>query len=150
MALGLLALPFDEPGSLRVDTRITSGPWAGLVTTSDKASRLTALSSTVDEVTRGGRPVLVLGASGGYLAANGPMSTPSVWLEDHGAANRWALEWFGRTGRTPDVVVVTAEADAEAGGARAWAARDPLRAWVTTAYPVVLTSPGVGTVLERR
>ena len=150
MALALLALPFDEPSSVRVDTRITTGPWAGLVTTSDRAARLTALSSTVDEVTRGGRPVLVLGASGGYLAANGPMATPSVWLDDHGAANRWAVDWYHRTGRVPDVVVVTEAGDARAGGAPAWAARDPLRAWVATAYRVVRTVPGVGTVLERR
>jgi hypothetical protein len=150
MALGLLALPFDEPGSLRIHTRITTGPWAGLVTTSERAARLTALSSTVDEVTRGGRPVLVVGASGAYLAANGPMATPSVWLDDHGGANRWALDWYHRTGRTPDVVVVTAAADARAGGAPAWTARDPLRAWVATAYPLVRTVPGVGTVLEQR
>ena len=150
MALGLLALPFDEPGSLRVDTRITTGPWAGLVTTADRASGITALSTTVADLTRGGRPVLLLGASGGYLAANGPMATPSVWLEDHGAANRWVLDWFARTGRTPDVVVVTAAADARAGGAAAWAGRDPLRAWLVTAYPVQRVVPGVGTVLERR
>ena len=150
MVLGLLALPFDEPGSLRVDTRITTGPWAGLVTTAERAVQVTALSSTVHDVTRGGRPVLVLGASGGYLAANGPMATPSVWLDDHGAANRWALDWFLRTGRTPDVVVVTAAADERAGGAAAWAGRDPLRAWIATAYPVQREVPGVGTVLERR
>jgi hypothetical protein len=150
MALGFLALPFHEPGSLAVNTRITGGPWAGLVTTADRAAEVTALAATVDDVTRGGRPVLVLGASGGYLAANGPMATPSVWLEDHGAANRWALDWFVRTGRTPDVVVVTATADAGAGGAAAWAGRDPLRAWLATAYPVQRVVPGVGTVLERR
>ncbi|KRB43402.1 hypothetical protein [Terrabacter sp. Root181] len=150
MALGLLSLPFDEPGSLRVDTRIATGPWAGLVTTADRASGITALSTTVADLTRGGRPVLLLGASGGYLAANGPMATPSVWLEDHGAANRWVLDWFARTGRTPDVVVVTAAADARAGGAAAWAGRDPLRAWLATAYPVQRVVPGVGTVLERR
>ena len=43
-----------------------------------------------------GRPVT------GNLAANGPMATPSVWLEDHGAANRWVLDWFARPPRGRD------------------------------------------------
>ncbi|WP_330476567.1 hypothetical protein [Terrabacter sp. C0L_2] len=150
MALGLLALPFHEPGSLGVDTRITAGPWAGLVTTEGGAARLTTLTRTVDDATRGGRSVLILGAAGGYLAANGPMATPALWLEDYGAANQKALDWFQRTGRAPDVVLVMATAEENAGGAAAWVQRDPLRAWVQTAYPVRHVVPGLGTLLERQ
>jgi hypothetical protein len=150
MVLGFLALPFHEPGSLGVDTRITAGPWAGLVTTDNGAARLTTLTRTVDDATRGGRSVLILGAAGGYLAANGPMATPSLWLEDYGAANQKSLDWLHRTGRPPDVVLVTATAEQNAGGAAAWVQRDPLRAWIQTAYPVRHVVPGLGTLLERR
>ncbi len=150
MALGFLALPFHEPGSLGVDTRITAGPWAGLVTTDNGAARLATLTRTVDDATRGGRSILILGAAGGYLAANGPMATPALWLEDYGAANQKALDWFQRTGRAPDVVLVTSIAEKNAGGEAAWVQHDPLRAWIQTAYPVRHVIPGLGTLLERQ
>lgn len=150
MALGVLALPFHEPGSLGVDTRVTAGPWAGLVTTRSGAARLTTLTATVEDATRGGRSILILGAAGGYLATNGPMATPAIWLENYGAANQKALDWFGRTGRTPDAVLVTSRAEDSAGGAAAWVKVDPLRAWIQTAYPAHQAIPGLGTLFQRR
>lgn len=149
MALVLLVLPFGGASSLAVDTRLTSGPWAGLVTTSTKAAQLSAVGATVERATQGGRSVLVLGASGAYLAARGPMATPSVWL-DQRPGNVRALQWFTRTRTVPDVVLIMDRTEQEAGGSSAWSARDPLRAWVDAAYVPVRTVEGVGTEYARR
>ncbi|GAB2776846.1 hypothetical protein GCM10027039_42590 [Terrabacter koreensis] len=149
MALVLLVLPFGGASSLAVDTRLTSGPWAGLVTTSSKAVTLSAVGTAVEGATRGGRSILVLGASGAYLAARGPIATPSVWL-DQRPGNERALQWFTRTGTRPDVVLIMARTEQAAGGSRAWSARDPLRAWVDDAYRPVRVIEGVGTEYARR
>jgi hypothetical protein len=119
------------------------------VTTRVKATELVSVGAAVDEATRGGRSILVLGASGAYLAARGPMATPSVWL-DHRPGNQRALDWFVRTGTAPDVVLVMARTEAKAGGGAVWAARDPLRNWVAAAYVPRHVVEGVGTEYVRR
>lgn len=149
MAVLLLALPFQEPPAWRLDSRVDHGPWRGLMTTSERARDLGLLVSTVQATTDGGRGLLVMGYPGAYLAAQGPMDTHILWLDDYGQANAAGLRWIEQTGRVPDVILIS-ESLEQGPDADTWPVRDPLRGWVAERYRPASALPGLGTLYVPR
>jgi hypothetical protein len=149
MAVLLLALPFQEPPSWRLDTRIDGGPWRGLMTTSERARDLDLLVRSVQTSTDGGRSLLVMGYPGAYLAARGPMDTHILWLDDYGKANVAGVRWIEGTGRVPDVVLIRDSLE-RGPDAETWPTRDPLRGWVLERYRPSEAIPGLATLYVQR
>jgi hypothetical protein len=72
-----------------------------------------------------------------------------MWMGNFGSANQATLEYFERSGRTPDVVFANRGLVDQLGGFAELASRDPLIAYIVANYYVVDAEASVSTVLRR-
>ncbi len=94
------------------------------------------------EWVRPGDTLLAHGSPAAYLYADAPMDTNIIWLSHFGQANRQGLQWFDRTGRSPDVVLVATAQVRMAGGWEPLLGQDPLLAHLASTHgPPVASGP---------
>jgi hypothetical protein len=93
--------------------------------------------------------VLLYGLAGDYLLTGGRPVTNLLWLGAFGGANHATLDYFDRSGRTPDVVFVNRALIDGHGGYEAVAKDDPLIAFVLGNYRLVEQEAGVADVFRR-
>ena len=146
----LLALkPFKDPFPWKATTRISTGAFAGISTDAAGATRIYETSAAAERWVEPGDGVLLYGLAGDYLLTRGDPVTNIMWLADYGAGNQATLDYFQRSGRTPDVVFVNRSLIDELGGFNELAGRDPLIAYIVANYHVVDSEASVTTVLRR-
>jgi hypothetical protein len=138
----LMALkPFFDPFPWQLTARIDSGAFAGIATRPDVARLVEAITEQSDALVRPGEGVMYYGVPGSYVLSQGRPVTPIIWMTDYGAANQASVEYFQRTGRTPDVVFVNSVWAERAGGWDKLAAKDPLIRYVLDNYHRVYGPP---------
>ncbi|MGH8774633.1 MAG: hypothetical protein ACRDWI_05465 [Jiangellaceae bacterium] len=149
--IGLLLTftPFKDGPPWQATTRITTGPFAGITTDAGGAARIDETAAAAQWWVEPDDGVLLYGLAGDYLLTRGHPVTNIMWLGDFGEANRATLDYFERTGRTPDVVLVNHALVDQAGGYEQLADRDPLIAYIVANYHVVDPEASVTTVLRR-
>ena len=70
-----------DVGFGELTTRLTSGPWAGLKVTPERAAQITSIGADIAAQTRAGDSFIVLyQAPGYYLFWNGPIASNAFWL----------------------------------------------------------------------
>jgi hypothetical protein len=149
IALLLALKPFKDPFPWQATTRITTGAFAGISTDAAGATRINETSAAAERWVEPGDGVLLYGLAGDYLLTRGDPVTNIMWLGDFGATNQSTLNYFERSGRTPDVVFMNRALIDQLGGYDALASRDPLIAYIMTNYYVVDPEASVTTVLLR-
>jgi hypothetical protein len=128
--------------------RVTSGAYAGLLTTEAHRDQLRELSNITPRWVKPDSRVTFLGQSEAYLAVGGVAFTPAAWLFV-GPADSVALGYFKREGHTPDVVFVGDEDVRLEGGYAAAPAHDPMLRWVLARYRRVDTAGGFSIFVRR-
>jgi hypothetical protein len=94
----------DQP-PFRLNAHLTTGPYAGITTTPQRAAQLRDFARAAAYWVKPGDSVLVVGGPIVYLFATGPMATNAVWLNP-GKSDRATVAYYGRTGDTPDVAFI--------------------------------------------
>ena len=70
-----------DVGYGELTTRLTSGPWAGLKVTPERAAQISSIEADIAAQTRAGDSLIVLyQAPGYYLFWNGPIASNAFWL----------------------------------------------------------------------
>jgi hypothetical protein len=131
---GMLALlvlkPFKDGYPWQLTTRLTSGAFAGTITTSGKAATIRAAEEAIQPALAPGDSVLFYGSPGAYLLTDARPVTNALWLVNYGAANIATVRYFERKHDYPTVVFVQQGEIRRAGGLEPLAARDPFIAWL--------------------
>lgn len=145
----LVLKPFKDPFPWQLTTRITTGPFAGILTDSNGATRIDETVDAAERWVMPGDGVLLYGLAGDYLLTRGRPVTNIMWLGDFGAVNQSTLDYFARSGRTPDVVFVNRGLVEAKGGYDALARQDPLIAYIVMNYHIVDPQASITTVFRR-
>jgi hypothetical protein len=146
----LLALkPFKDPFPWQATTRISTAAFAGISTDTAGAARINETSAAAERWVEPGDGVLLYGLAGDYILTRGDPVTNIMWMSAFGAANQAALDYFERSGRTPDVVFVNRVLVEQLGGYDELASRDPLIAYIVANYHVVDAEASITTVFRR-
>jgi hypothetical protein len=146
----LLALkPFKDPFPWQATTRISTGAFAGISTDAAGATRINETSAAAQRWVEPGDGVLLYGLAGDYILTRGEPVTNIMWLGAFGGANQTTLDYFDRSGRTPDVVFVNRSLVDQLGGYDELSGRDPLIAYIVANYHVVDAEASVTTVFRR-
>lgn len=120
-------------------TPAPSGPYAGLLSGGRELWHLREVQQTTDRWVGHGESVLVYGAvTGAFLTAgiDSPANTNIVWLESFGEQGHYSVDWARRTGRQPDVVLLSTDM-IDGDGLAAMMTRDPVLAQYREGYRVV-------------
>jgi hypothetical protein len=151
VAIGLLLAfkPFKDPFPWLATTRISTGAFAGISTDAAGAARINETSAAAERWVEPGEGVLLYGLAGDYLLTRGDPVTNILWLGNLGGASQATLDYFERSGRTPDVVFVNRGLVDQLGGYDVLASRDPLIAYIIANYHVVDPEASVATVFRR-
>jgi hypothetical protein len=151
VAIGLLLAfkPFKDPFPWLATTRISTGAFAGISTDAAGAARINETSAAAERWVEPGEGVLLYGLAGDYLLTRGDPVTNILWLGNLGGASQATLDYFERSGRTPDVVFVNRGLVDQLGGYDVLASRDPLIAYIIADYHVVDPEASVATVFRR-
>lgn len=145
----LTVTPFRDPPPWALPGRVGDGAFAGTRTTASSVASLAAIGGAARRWVPPGGSLLCYGIPGGYLLVDATVASNITWLVDWGGANRATLDWFDRTGRRPDVVLVDSGLARQEGGLGALATRDPLIEYLLAGYDVV--EPGLaGPIVLRR
>jgi hypothetical protein len=137
VAVLLTLTPFRDPFPWALDTRISSGAFAGTRTTAESAVYIDAVRESAARWTRPGDAVLFYGVPAGPLLVDAPVASNILWLADFGPAGQVTVDWFTRTGRTPAVAFLDAGLVVREGGLPKLAERDPLVAHLLDRYRIV-------------
>lgn len=105
IAVGSLDVFAEKPGA-PMTAAVSTGAWAGTRGSKGSVSDATKLNALIRQNLRPGDSLLMLGCPGGYLLGEARPDTPILWLERFGPANQVSVDWFERTGRHPDVIIV--------------------------------------------
>lgn len=135
IAVVLLLVVFKQPAPWLLTERVTTGPFAGSLTTVGGARELAGLDRSIDTLVGTGRTVLIYGHPGAYLLTDASPDTPLLWLINDGAANAELLAWMEEHPH-PDVVLVHRAAVDAAGSWARLVTADPLVAWLNARYHV--------------
>jgi hypothetical protein len=149
IALLLALKPFKDPFPWQATTRISTGAFAGISTDAAGATRINETSAAAERWVEPGDGVLLYGLAGDYLLTRGDPVTNIMWMGAFGAANQATLDYFERSGRTPNVVFVNRGLVEQLGGYDELASRDPLIAYIVANYHVVDAEASITTVLRR-
>jgi hypothetical protein len=122
----LFSTSFKDGAPLALDTRVTSGACAGVVTSRDRARRIAAIEDAGRRwVPQGGR-VLFVGGPLGYVLVDARMATNAVWLAV-GPTDRATLDYYQRGGAYPDAAFVASSMLEREGAAGTDRATQPMR-----------------------
>jgi hypothetical protein len=146
----LVVTPYRDPHPWRLGARITSGAYAGVLTVPATKNQILRVQDAAARWLRPGEGVLFYGLPGGYLLTNARVDSNLEWLSTYHRANQAVLDWFGRTGRRPDVVIVDWAIVRLPGGLATLARTDPLMAYVLREYRTVEAGANRPTVLVRK
>lgn len=134
---------FQNPDPRQLSGRIPAGPLAGLATDAHYLAADCQLRAAVSTWIEPGESAFFYARSGGYAYSQASMDTNIVWISDFGAANRWTVDWWDKTGRLPDVAFVYPAPVRAAGGWEELAAEDPLIARLSEGYGEPVELPGL-------
>jgi hypothetical protein len=150
MSSFLLAMtPFKDPPPWEATTRITAGAFAGISTDSAGAVRIAETSAAAERWVGPDDGVLLYGLAGDYLLTRGEPVTNLLWLGAFGEANQATLDYFERTGRTPDVIFVNRVLVEGLGGYETLAEEDPLVEYIIENYRLVEPEASITSVFRR-
>jgi len=87
-------------------TRLSWGPWRGIVTSAERAAFLESLRDDIARHARGRRAIAVIDLPAGYLLSGLRPACPTMWtfFIGHGTRERYARYYADRT-QLPDLVV---------------------------------------------
>jgi hypothetical protein len=148
VGFGLLFASVFGQDPARQHVRVSSGAYAGLLTTVAHRDQVRDLSSAAQRWVKPDSRVTFLGQSEAYLAVGGVPFTPAAWLFV-GPADSVALGYFARKGHTPDVVFVSDDDVGREGGYSAAPAHDPMLRWVLQRYRRVDATGGFSIFVRR-
>lgn len=118
-------------------TPAPAGAYGGLYSGGRELAHLRIVQDTTDTWVRPGESLLVYGAvTGAFLTSGARADTNIVWLEDFGEQGRYTTDWMRRTGRVPDVVLVSTDG-IHGDGIEAMAQRDPILATFAGTHRIV-------------
>lgn len=134
LLLTLFATSFKDDAPLALDTRVSSGAFAGIRTTSARAESIAVIEDIGKRyVTPSETGVLVVANPAAYLLVGGRMQTNAVWLAI-GSSDSYTVEWFDAHGGDPDVVLLARSLIESKGGLASSAVDDPLLAYIAERY----------------
>ncbi|MCH8613826.1 hypothetical protein [Arsenicicoccus dermatophilus] len=137
LALTQLATNFYSGPPWQALTPAPSGAYSGLYSGGRELWHLQLVQRTTDRWVRPGETLMVYGAvTGAFLTTGARANTNIIWLEDFGGEGRYTVDWMRRTGRTPDVVLVSTDA-IQGDGIEAMMHRDPILAALRDTHEVV-------------
>jgi 4-amino-4-deoxy-L-arabinose transferase-like glycosyltransferase len=125
----LFATTFKDEVPFRLRTPVTTGAYAGLLTTQERARDFATIEALGRRWVRPEDSLVVMHAPGVYMLMPGRIETNATWLST-GPSDRFALDYFARRKGMPRVVVVHASTPT----GTVSLANDPLLKAVTTQY----------------
>lgn len=110
------------------------GPYAGLLSGGRELWHLREVDQTVRQWVKPGQSLMVYGAvTGAFLITGARADTNIVWLEDFADIGQVSVDWYRRTDRLPDVILVSTDA-VQGDGFEAFARRDPVLSYLLPHY----------------
>ena len=115
MLVALFASSFKDGAPWKLTDHIWHGPLAGIATTDQRAAQIAVVEAQGRRWVGGHDRVLVFDAPLAYALVGGRIDTNAVWLQS-GPSDQATVDYFSRTGRLPDVVLLSSGIVARSGG----------------------------------
>jgi hypothetical protein len=144
----LVGVSFKDAPPWGPKVTLRSGPAAGMTASESHAARIAAAERLIERWTRPGTGVLFVGYPLGYVQADVAAVTNAAWL-NIGPGDQATIDYYVRTGRSPDVAFVSTSLVTPNGSPEAKRGADPLLDWLAARYRTVGTDAGLTAYVRR-